>query len=95
MRKLLSLAAAVLLGVVPGAAARASWWPTPSRSSISATAAVGGVRSVISLRRDLIVVGRSAADGAQSSQIVRGGGSSIALSSAFAACSVVHSRFLW
>ena len=46
---------------------------------------------MISLHRDLIVVGRSAADGAQSSQMVRGGGSSMALSSAFAACSVARS----
>ena len=46
------------------------------------------MRSVTSRQRDLIVVTRSSADGAHSSQTVRGAGSSIALSSAFAACSV-------
>ena len=73
------------------AAASASELATPSRSRISATAAVGGVRSVTRRHLDKIVGVRSAADGAHSSQIVRGGGSSMALSSALAACSVARS----
>jgi hypothetical protein len=56
-----------------------------------ATAAVPGIRSVTSRQRDLMVVGRSSAYGAQSSQMVRAAGSSIALSSALAACSVARS----
>ena len=63
----------------------------PERSSTAATASVGGVRRVTRRQRDLIVVGRSSAYGAQSSQTVRGDGSSIAFSSAFAACSVARS----
>ena len=56
-----------------------------------ATASDGGTRSVITRQRDLIVVTRSSADGAHSSQTVRGAGSSIALSSALAAASVHRS----
>ena len=50
-----------------------------------------GTRSVTTRHRDLIVVTRSSALGAHSSQTVRGAGSSIAFSSAFAACSVHRS----
>ncbi len=49
------------------------------------------MRSVTSRQRDLIVVGRSSAAGAHSSHTVRGAGSSIAFSSALAACSVARS----
>ena len=64
----------------------------PSRAASTwATAADGGTRSVTTRQRDLIVVTRSSADGAHSSQTVRGAGSSIALSSALAACSVHRS----
>ncbi len=64
----------------------------PSRSaSTAATASDGGTRSVTTRQRDLIVVTRSSADGAHSSQTVRGAGSSIALSSALAAASVHRS----
>ncbi len=73
------------------AAASARSSLTPSRTSAAVTAAVAGIRSVTSRQRDLIVVGRSSADGAQSSQTVRGAGSSMALSSALAACSVARS----
>ena len=73
------------------AAASARSGSTPSRASTSATAADGGVRNVTSRHRDRIVVTSSSADGAHSSQTVRGAGSSIALSRALAACSVARS----
>ena len=74
------------------AAASARRGSIPSRrASRPATASDGGVRSTISLHRDRIVGGRSSADGAHSSHTVRGAGSSMALSSAFAAASVARS----
>ncbi len=60
-------------------------------ASTWATAAVGGVTSVTNRQRDLMVIIMSSGDGAQSSQTVFGGGSSIALSSALEAPSVARS----
>ena len=73
------------------AASSASCAPTPSACRTAATASVGGVRSVTRRQRDRMVVGRSSAYGAHSSHTVRGAGSSIAFSSALAACSVHRS----
>ncbi len=55
---------------------------------MSATASAAGVRSTSSRERDRMVGSTSWTEGAQSSQTVRGDGSSTALSSALAAASV-------
>ena len=55
---------------------------TPSRrTSSAATSATGGTRRPTCRQRERIVTSTSSAEGAQSSHTVRGGGSSIALSS--------------
>ena len=75
-------------------ARRTTPWPGRRRraaDSTSATAAVGGVRSDRWRQRDRTVGSTSSTAGAQSSQTVRGVGSSIAFSSALPAWSVSRS----
>ena len=65
---------------------------SPSRRcSSSATCSTAGMLSVISRQRERTVGSTSAGDGVHSIQIVRAGGSSMALSSTFVARSVMRS----
>lgn len=74
------------------AASSATSWGTPSRVTRTfATASVEGVPSVTTRQRERIVMIMSSGEGAHSSHTVRGGGSSMALSSALAAASVTRS----
>ena len=101
LRQAAAAAAAILRGEQATAMTHAWLFTGPPGSGRSVAARAfaaallcpdgGGVRSVTSRHRDRMVVTSSSAEGAQSSQTVRGAGSSIALSRAFAACSVARS----